>query len=87
MISREEVKKSYFFHFNTSLTSVNLAKITHWISTPKESRKAFSMSSIKTMYHNQLLINRFINLFGIIPNENKNNRKIQELLKWGVMAA
>lgn len=80
-------KENLDFHFNTSLTSVNLAKIIHWISIPKENRKAFSMSSIKTMYHNQLLINRFINVFGIIPNKNKNIRKIRELIKWGVIAA
>ena len=80
-------KQNLSFHFNTSLTSVNLAKMIHWISIPKENRKAFSMSSVKTMYHNQLLINRFINVFGIIPNKNKNIRKIRELVKWGVIAA
>ena len=80
-------KEKLSFHFNTSLTSVNLAKIIHWISIPKENRKAFSMSSIKTMYHNQLLINQFINVFGIIPNKNKNIRKIRKLVKWGVIAA
>ena len=75
------------FHFNTSLTSINIAKIAHWISIPKENRKAFSMSSVKTVHHNQLLINRFINVFGIIPNKKKNNKKIRELVKWGVIAA
>ena len=80
-------KENLSFHFNTSLTSINLAKIIHWISIPKENRKAFSMSSIKTMYHNQLLINQFINVFGIIPNKNKNIKRIRELVKWGVIAA
>jgi len=80
-------KEKLYFHFNTSLTSINLAKITHWISIPKENRKTFSMSSIKTMYYNQLLINRFINVFGIIPNKKKNNKKIRELVKWGIIAA
>ena len=80
-------KEKLDFHFNTSLTTINIAKITHWISIPKEDRKAFSMSSIKTMYHNQLLINRFINVFGISPNKNKNNKRIRELVKWGVVAA
>ena len=80
-------QEKLYFHFNTSLTSINLAKVTHWISIPKENRKAFSMSSIKTMYHNQLLLNRFINVFGIMPNRMKNNKKIRELVKWGVIAA
>jgi len=26
-------------------------------------------------------------VFGIIPNKNKNIRKIRELVKWGVIAA
>ena len=80
-------KEKLNFHFNTSLTSINLAKITHWLSVSKQDRQAFSMSSIKTMYHNQLLINRFINVFGIMPNKKKNIRKIRELVKWGVIAA
>jgi len=80
-------QEKLYFHFNASLTSINLAKIAHWISIPKEKRKAFSMSSIKTMYNNQLLLNRFINVFGIMPNRKKNNKKIRELVKWGVIAA
>ena len=76
-----------YFHHNTSLTTVNIAKITHWMSIPKHERKAFSMSSIKTMYHNELLLNRFINVFGISPYMTKNNDKIRELIKFGAIAA
>ena len=76
-----------YFHHNTSLTSVNIAKIAHWISVPQNQREAFSMSSIKTMYHNELLINRFISTFGISPHKRKNKRKIKELLKFGAIAA
>ena len=75
------------FHHNISLTTVNIAKITHWMSIPKQERKAFSMSSIKTMYHNELLLNRFINVFGISPHITKNNKKINELIKFGAIAA
>ncbi len=38
--ARSEIK--LHFHFNASLTAINLAKITHWISIPKQERKAFS---------------------------------------------
>ena len=76
-----------YFHHNTSLTSVNIAKIAHWISVPLNQREAFSMSSIKTMYHNELLLNRFISTFGISPHKRKNKRKIKELLKFGAIAA
>lgn len=75
------------FHFNASLTAVNLAKITHWISIPKQERKAFSMSDVKTLYHNELLLNRFFTVFGISPNLKKNKDKIRELLYYGAIAA
>lgn len=76
-----------YFHHNISLTTVNIAKITHWMSIPKHERKAFSMSSIKTMYHNELLLNRFISVFGISPYITKNNEKIREIIKFGAIAA
>ena len=60
------------FHFNSSLTAVNIAKVTHWMSVPKALRGAFSMADIKTMYHNDLLLNRFFDVFGIRPNLTKN---------------
>jgi len=52
-------------HFNLALTAINLAKISHWLCVPKDKRKAFSMSSVKTVYSNRLLIKRFILKFGI----------------------
>jgi len=75
------------FHFNAALTSINLAKASHWISSSKQERKPFSMSSVKTLYHNELLLNRFINVFGISPNKQKNKAKIRELLQYGTIAA
>lgn len=75
------------FHFNTSLTSINIAKVTHWLSIPKTIRPAFSMADIKTMYYNELLLNRFINVFGISANKLKNNNRIRELITYGTIAA
>lgn len=75
------------FHWNTSLTCINLAKITHWLSIPKPQREAFSMADIKTLYHNELLLKRFFCVFGIKPNLIKNKQKIQELLYYGARAA
>lgn len=58
------------FHWNLSLTAINLAKIIHWI--PKKDKNpneeaVFSMNDIKTQYYNKLLLNRFISMFGINP--------------------
>lgn len=75
------------FHFNMSLTTINIAKITHWISIPKEQRKSFSMADVKTCYNNEMLMNRFIVMFGIKPNLMKNKIKIGELLDYGKIAA
>lgn len=80
-------EKKLNFHFNTSLTSINIAKVTHWLGIPKQTRPAFSMSDIKTMYHNELLLNRFINVFGISANKLKNNNRIRELITYGTIAA
>jgi hypothetical protein len=75
------------FHFNMSLTSINIAKITHWLSLKKEERKSFSMADVKTMYHNELMLKRFFIKFGINPNLSKNKTKALELLNYGKIAA
>ena len=53
----------------------------------KEERKYFSMSSIKTMYHNELLLKRFFRVFVISPYTKKNTNKIRELITYGAIAA
>lgn len=75
------------FQFNASLTSINIARVIHWLSLPKEERKAFSMSDIKTMNHNTLLLQRFIDVFGISPYSIKNQNYVKELIYYGTMAA
>lgn len=75
------------FHFNMSLTAVNVAKIVHWFSLPKGQREAFSMRDIKTMNHNALLLERFFEMFAINPNMLKNNQNIKELLLYGTKCA
>jgi DDE family transposase len=75
------------FHFNASLTTINIAKVEHWISVPKDQRKSFSMSDIKTMNHNRLLLDRFIDVFGINPYSTKNQNYVKELIYYGTIAA
>jgi len=75
------------FHFNASLTAVNVAKAAHWLSVDKNERTGFSMSDIKTVYHNDLLIQRFIDVFGINPNSTKNQKLVKELRMFGTIAA
>jgi hypothetical protein len=75
------------FHFNMSLSAINVAKIVHWLALPKEKRKAFSMNDIKTMNHNALLIQCFFSKFGINPNLPKNQNHVKELIYYGTIAA
>lgn len=75
------------FHFNASLTAINIAKATHWLTVPKQERKPFSMTDIKTMNHNKLLLQRFIDVFGINAHSAKNRKHVNELIYYGTLAA
>lgn len=83
--SRSENKLN--FHFNMALTSLNIAKVEDWLSVPKEHRKQFSMADVKTMNHNRLLLDRFIDMFGINPYTIKNQNAFKELIYYGTIAA
>ena len=85
--SQARSENKLHFHFNASLTAINIAKVAHWISLPKEKRKAFSMNDIKTMNHNTLLLQRFFDVFAIRPNSIKNQKHVKELLYYGTIAA
>ena len=85
--SQARSENKLHFQFNASLTSINIAKVVHWLSLPKEDRKAFSMSDIKTMNHNTLLLKRFIDVFGIRPYSIKNQNNFKELILYGTIAA
>ena len=75
------------FHFNASLTAVNLAKIEYHLSIPKNERGPFSMANIKTMHHNALLLDRFIKVFAVPAYKLLNKNNIKELIDFGKIAA
>ena len=85
--SQARSEEKLHFHFNTALTTVSLAKSEYYLSLPKDKRKSFSMANVKTLYHNELLINRFFSVLGIDPNMHLNNPKIKELYYFGSIAA
>jgi hypothetical protein len=74
------------FHWNAALTTVNLAKIQHR-KDENLTKEKFSMANSKTLYNNILLLERFIDVFGINPNATLNQKKIKELLMFGKIAA
>ena len=83
--SRQE--EALDFHFNLSLTTLNIAKALHWLSLPMEDRKAFSMADIKTQYINELILDRIISIYGKDPKIEKNNPQIAKLYQLGKIAA
>ena len=85
--SQARSKNKLHFHFNASLTTINIARVCHWLSLPKEEREAFSMADVKTLYHNMLLIERFIDVFAVNPNKLKNQDIVKELIYYGTIAA
>ena len=74
------------FHFNTALTTINIAKIMQ-LSNPDTRENSFSMTTYKILFHNTLLLSRFFRLFAINPNSIKNHQHVKELLYFGTMAA
>lgn len=83
--SRSENK--LYFHFNTALTAVGVAKAAHYLDLDKEDRQSFSLSDIKTSYFNELMVDLFLSNFQIDPNLKKNNSIIQKLLNFGKIRA
>jgi hypothetical protein len=79
-------KEKINFHTNIALTAVNLAKV-DWFSNKENHKKPFSIADYKTQFNNELLINRFIVMFGINPNLTKNKNIINKLLDFGKIAA
>ena len=75
-----------YFHFNTSLTTINISKIMHLNDKNKEG-KPFSIADYKLLYHNAFLLNRFIETFGIKPKALKSHHHVKELLYFGTKAA
>lgn len=79
-------KEKIDFHTNIALTAVNLAKV-DWFSNKQNFKKPFSIADYKTHFNNELLINRFIVMFGINPNLTKNKNIINKLMEFGKIAA
>lgn len=70
------------FHFNASLTSVNLAKV-----KALEKGTVLSMTSVKVLCHNLFLMQRFISVLGIKPNTEINRKLWEEGVEFATIAA
>lgn len=79
-------KKKLDFHFNASLTAVNVAH-TFCKNYAKENGIEISVSSAKVLLHNATLIKRIISMSGKSPNMKLNNTIFKELVMYGVKDA
>lgn len=75
------------FHFNAALTTVSLAKALYYLNVEEQKRKHFSMSSVKTRYANDLLINKLFSMFGIDPKHGINKEQYYKIRDFGAIAA
>jgi hypothetical protein len=83
--------KKLDFHFNASLTALNLAKyddqLHHAQATCKQSATPFSMASYKRVAFNHHLLKRFICELDLDPTSIKSHPNYQNLLSYGIIAA
>jgi len=75
------------FHTNMALTTVNLAKASHFLSQDRALRGAFSMSDIMTAYRNERIALYILHKCGIDPHTPKMQAVIAELKAFGARAA
>jgi hypothetical protein len=80
-------QKRLDFHHNFALTILSLAKVVHWLSQPLENRKPFSIQDIKAQYFNERFLKLFFDVFGICPEQQKNNLKVATLTNYAKIAA
>ena len=79
-------KRKIYFHTNTALSTVSVAKVAHYFDTDHR-KTPFSIADIKTSYFNELMLNLFFSNFQVDPELMKNKSTIDRLLKFGSIAA
>ncbi len=83
--------KKLDFHFNASLSALNLAKYhdqyRHSQSECEQSVSTFSMASYKRVAFNDHLLQRFIRELDVNPTVIKSHPNYQNLRSYGIIAA
>ena len=74
------------FHFNSSLTALNLAKLDAVEQHPSDSNFVFSMTSYKRRGLNHHLLERFIDKLDLEPTLIKSHPNYSNLCNYGAIA-
>jgi len=75
------------FHFNASLTTLNIAKIELRQTQPDDQPMVYSIASVKACYFNELFLQRFFSTFGWDGSWLKKSPLYQQLREFGRIAA
>lgn len=75
------------FHFNASLTTLNLAKLEHMQTYSDSDATPFSMASIKACYFNDYFLQHIFSMFDLDPNLIKKSSHYLNLRNYGKIAA
>ncbi|QZT38009.1 transposase [Halosquirtibacter xylanolyticus] len=75
------------FHFNMSMTSVNIAKIADWLDQESIQQSPFSLNNIKKLNFNELMLNVFLSKIGVNTNLQKIQKVIKKIRLYGTNAA
>jgi len=80
-------KKALDFHFNATLTAVNIAKVEILLNRKKGERKPISIADFKIAQSNRFWLNRIISKLELDPNLIINHPNFTGLLNFGRMVA
>jgi len=75
-------KEALAFHFNMSLTAINVAR-----AFARQDESGLSVANVKTLVHNAMMLRRFSVLSGKLPNRLLNTNLFKELLYYGIAYA
>ncbi len=79
-------QKRLDFHFNASLTTLNLAKLEHLQTRPDVQPRAFSMVNVKACYFNEFFLQKIFSMLDIDLSSIKKSPDYQSLRDYGKIA-
>ena len=85
--SQARSKNKLHFHFNTSLTSVSIAKAACYLPLESHQKNGFSMSNVRTLYSNKIIADRIFSNLGLDLSCEKINQIYWDALWLGKIAS
>jgi hypothetical protein len=81
--SQSRNAKRLHYHFNASLTALNVAKIQDILLQKKQgAQRPFSMTSVARQYNVGIVVDRFISMYGLDQTLIKSHHGYQEMLSF-----